>query len=261
MKIKLYQVDAFSDRVFAGNPAAVVPLESWLDDALLQAIAAENSLSETAFIVPQGEGHAIRWMTPTHEVDLCGHATLAAGYVLFNEGGISGDRVVFSSASGALAVERRGDLLTLDFPSRPATPIDAPQGLAKALGCEIETAFAAGELVLVPLDDQAHVEAVKPSFSALAECAPSAVVVTAPGADVDFVSRFFAPAMGIPEDPVTGSAHCTLAPYWSERLGKRTLRARQCSTRGGELVCEVRGERVHISGRAALYLTGEIQLP
>lgn len=249
--------------MFAGNPAAVVPLESWLDDATLQAIAAENNLSETAFLVPDGAGadYAIRWMTPTTEVDLCGHATLAAAYTLFHEGAVAEDHVTFSSASGPLVVSRDGECLTLDFPCNPTELVATPAGLADALGCDIAETHAARNYLLVPLSDQPRVETLEPDFAAIAGATPHPVIVTAPGASVDFVSRFFAPRQGIPEDPVTGSAHCVLAPYWAHRLGKTSLRARQCSTRGGEMLCEVRGDRVHLSGYATLYLKGEIQIP
>ena len=231
------------------------PLEAWLPDATLQAIAAENNLPETAFYVREGEAYRLRWFTPTVEVELCGHATLASGFVLLKQPG----EVRFLTRSGTLAVRRDGDLLTLDLPALPAQPMEAPPALAAGLGVVPREILRAPNWLAV-LEDQAAVRAVKPDFARLVTLHPFGVIVTAPGREVDFVSRFFGPSFGIPEDPVTGSAHCTLAPYWSARLGKKTLTARQLSARGGELVCEDRGARVALTGRCVLYLEGEIRI-
>ena len=260
-KLPLYWVDAFTDKVFSGNPAAVVPLVAWLPDALMQRIAFENGLAETAFFVPTIEGrYHLRWFTPVVEVPLCGHATLAAVFVLFAQLGFAGDRVEFDSRSGLLTVARRADgLLELDFPARPATPAIVPAVLLKGLGAK-PLHFAHAEYSLVVFDTAADILALLPDFAALATLERSCTIVTAPGIDCDFVSRFFAPRDGIPEDPVTGSAHCTLAPYWAARLGKTKLHARQVSARGGELWCELRGNRVGIAGHAVLYLRGEIEV-
>ncbi|WP_348678065.1 PhzF family phenazine biosynthesis protein [Alcanivorax profundi] len=257
--MKLYQVDAFTSSLFRGNPAAVVPLERWLDDALLQNIAQENNLSETAFLVPDDTGYALRWFTPRVEVDLCGHATLAAAWVVFNALGFAGERVRFNSASGPLYVTRSGQRLTLDFPARPATPITETSTLEHALGVPIRAAAQARDL-LIEVDSAACVREYQPDFSAIAALDTFAVMLTAPGEDCDFVSRFFAPAKGVPEDPVTGSAHCTLVPWWADKLGKKRLHARQLSARGGELFCEMTGERVSLSGEARCYLKGDILL-
>jgi PhzF family phenazine biosynthesis protein len=260
MNLEMFQVDAFTDNLFGGNPAAVVPLEKWLPDEVLQAIAAENNLSETAFTVPKGGGFGLRWFTPLLEVDLCGHATLATAFVLFNEGIVTGDRVTFESQSGTLAVEREGDLLSLDFPARPPSPIASPPGLNEALRAEPREVHGTRDL-LVLFDTEDEVTALDPDFARLGALDAFAVIVTAPGRNVDFVSRFFAPRAGINEDPVTGSAHCTLIPFWAARLGKRKLHALQLSKRRGELFCEMRDDRVKISGRAVEYLRGEIRVP
>jgi PhzF family phenazine biosynthesis protein len=260
MKLPLYHVDAFTGRVFAGNPAAIVPLESWLDDATLQNIAAENNLSETAFFVGGRGRYEIRWMTPATEVDLCGHATLASAWVVFNVLEPGGSRVTFDSKSGPLVVSREEDLLALDFPARPPEPAEAARGaLASALGRPPLETWAARDYLAV-FGSEAEVRALRPDMARVAALDRFALIVTAPGESVDFVSRFFAPAKGVPEDPVTGSAHCTLIPYWSRRLGKKRLTARQVSPRGGELSCEDQGERVRIAGRAAKYLQGTIEL-
>jgi PhzF family phenazine biosynthesis protein len=254
----VFQIDAFTDRLFAGNPAAVVLLPAWLPDATLQAIAGENNLSETAFLVRQGETFGLRWFTPTVEVDLCGHATLASAFVLFEEHQAAGPQVVFETRSGMLKVEVRGELLAMDFPSRPPTRTGPIPSLARTLGIEPSEVLAAHNLLVV-LENRRDVERLRPDLDAIAALDAHAVIVTAPGGDCDFISRFFAPKAGIPEDPVTGSAHCTLTPYWSARLGKRTLHARQVSRRGGEIFCEDRGERVTIAGRAVRYLEGRIR--
>jgi PhzF family phenazine biosynthesis protein len=260
MRIPIYQIDAFTDRLFAGNPAAVCPLERWLPDAVMQAIAAENNLSETAFLVPQRNGFQLRWFTPAREVDLCGHATLASGWLVLRVLDPGRDLVAFDTRSGSLGVARDGDLLVMDLPAHRPLPAPAPAGLVEALGRVPESVLAANYLMAVYPDDGA-IRALNPDFRAMAEAGIDEVLVTAPGDGCDLVSRFFAPGFGIPEDPVTGSAHCALVPYWAERLGKTRLHARQLSRRGGELWCELRGDRVSIAGGAVLYLEGEIEVP
>jgi PhzF family phenazine biosynthesis protein len=257
MRIKQYQVDAFARRVFEGNPAAVCPLTAWLGDDILQAIAAENNLSETAFFVPTEEGFHLRWFTPVAEVDLCGHATLASAHVIFEILGYKQRRIQFATRSGKLFVERREGLLAMDFPSRAPTPCSAPTALTEALGRHPVEVLAADDYIAV-FDSEATVRALSPHHATLGELDLRGVCVTAPGLNVDFVSRFFAPKFGIPEDPVTGSAHCELAPYWSAKLGKITLKAFQASKRGGEVLCEMRGDRVILSGRAVTFMEAEI---
>jgi len=261
MKLPYFQVDAFTSRPFAGNPAGVCLLDHWLPDSLLQAIASENNLSETAFLVPRGSDFELRWFTPKIEVDLCGHATLASAFVLFNQYQAIGDVVRFQSRrSGLLTVARRGDMLELDFPSRPPEPCRAPDRLVPALGAQPAEILRARDYLCV-FENEAEIRALQPLFAELAALDLHATIVTAPGTDCDFVSRFFAPAAGIDEDPVTGSAHCTLIPYWSRRLGKTRLSARQVSRRGGELFCRDAGERVGIGGHAVLHIRGEIHIP
>ena len=255
----IYQVDAFASRVFAGNPAAVCPLEEWLDDALMQAIAAENNLSETAFFVRQGERYQLRWFTPLTEVDLCGHATLASAFVIFGDLETERTSVTFATHSGDLIVTRAGELLTMDFPSIATTPCDAPAALLAGLGCE-PLEVRQGMDYLVVVQDEATVRALQPRMQHLLQLDTRGIIVTARGDQADFVSRFFAPAAGVPEDPVTGSAHCTLTPYWAARLEKSRLHALQVSRRGGELFCEDAGARVRIAGRAVKYLQGTIVL-
>jgi PhzF family phenazine biosynthesis protein len=259
MKLPIYQIDAFASRVFTGNPAAVCPLPAWLPDETLQSIAMENNLSETAFVVKEGADYAIRWFTPQAEVDLCGHATLASAFVVLHYLEPARDSVLFSSQSGPLPVQREGEWLVLDFPSRPAAPVTAPAGLADALGARPKEVLRARDLMAV-FENEEEVRSLRPNFWALRELGEVGTIVTARAAGCDFVSRFFAPEVGIPEDPVTGSAHCTLVPYWAGQLGKNRLHAFQVSARGGELVCELRGERVSIGGRAAAYLVGSIEL-
>jgi predicted PhzF superfamily epimerase YddE/YHI9 len=257
MRLPIYQVDAFTDRLFGGNPAAVCPLKEWLPDATLQAIAAENNLAETAFFVPAGKDYALRWFTPTVEVDLCGHATLASGYVVTRFVEPQRTAVGFHTVkAGTLIVTRHGETLVMDFPARPAVPTDPPPGLLAALGGAPREVLRARDYLVV-YDTAAEIAALKPDLAALANIDCWATIVTAPGENgVDFVSRFFAPAQGVPEDPVTGSSHCTLTPYWAKRLGKTKLEARQLSRRGGALTCALNGDRVRIGGRAALYLEG-----
>lgn len=259
MRIPIYQVDAFTNRLFAGNAAAVCPLEEWLSDELLLAIAAENNLSETAFLAGGAGRYRLRWFTPAVEVDLCGHATLAAAYVVFRflEPGL--DAVRFDTRSGELTVRRRGEWLEMDFPSRPPMPAEPPPNLIEALGRAPRELWKARDYMAV-YDSEDDVRDLAPDMNALARVNMFAAIVTAPGREVDFVSRFFAPAAGVPEDPVTGSAHCTLVPYWASRLGRTLLRARQLSRRGGELLCELRGDRVALAGQAVLYLEGFIHV-
>jgi len=262
MKIPLYQVDAFASRLFSGNPAAVCPLDAWLPDQMLQSIAAENNLAETAYYVRTGDHYELRWFTPAVEIDLCGHATLASAHIILSvRKELNASRVVFSTRkSGELTVERDGDLYALDFPARAPVPCDIHPMLIEALGKAPQTILAARDYVCV-YGTQGEVLDVTPDMQKLATVDKFAVIITAPGEDCDFVSRFFAPAKGVPEDPVTGSAHCTLIPYWAARLGKSKLFARQLSQRRGELWCEDRGERVRIAGHAAEYLEGVIEVP
>jgi predicted PhzF superfamily epimerase YddE/YHI9 len=260
MKAPIYQVDAFASRLFRGNPAAVVVLERWLSDDTLQSIAAENNLAETAFVIPRGDVSPLRWFTPIVEVDLCGHATLAAGHVLLAHYYPLQSTVSFSTRSGTLGVSRSGDLLSLDFPARPGKAVKVSDALTSALGAKPREAFMARDMLAV-FDTEAEIRALRPRFELIAALDAFAVIVSAPGSDVDFVSRFFAPRAGIPEDPVTGSAHCTLVPYWADRFKKLKLTAKQLSTRLGELECELRDGRVAIAGRTAEYLCGAINIP
>ncbi len=261
MRQPLYLVDAFADRPFTGNPAAVCPLDRWLPDALMQNIAMENNQAETAFFVrDRGGGFELRWFTPEVEMDLCGHATLAAAHVLFGALHFPDRQVTFASKSGPLTVRREGDLLELDFPSRPPQPCAVPDGLVEGLGATPVEVSASRDYFCV-FESAAQVRALVPDFNALNRIDKFGVIVTAPGDDCDFVSRFFCPNAGVPEDPVTGSAHCTLIPYWAKRLGKSKLNARQLSRRGGTLRCEDRGERVRIAGRTATFMRGELELP
>jgi PhzF family phenazine biosynthesis protein len=259
MKIPLYKVDAFTNELFGGNPAAVCPLDKWLDTELMQAIAAENNLSETAFFVEEKDGYSLRWFTPVTEVDLCGHATLASAYVLMNHLDPARRSVKFHTRSGELTVTRHGDLFSLDFPARPPAPCDVPELLIEALGARPQEVWAARDYMAV-YESEDQVRDLEPDMEKLCGIDKFAVIVTAPGQEVDFVSRFFAPAKGVSEDPVTGSAHCTLIPYWSDCLGKQELIARQLSARGGELICQDNGDRVKISGHAVLFASGMIHL-
>jgi len=256
----MYQVDAFTSELFRGNPAAICPLEKWLPDETLQAIAAENNLAETAYYIPNGNGFQLRWFTPGVEVELCGHATLAAAYVIQSiRGESNAPRLSFQTKSGELIVERDGDLLVMDFPARPPAEVTAPPGLIDALGATPKQILAARDYVCV-FDSEEEVLAIRPNMDKIAALDRFAVIVTAPGKTCDFVSRFFAPAKGVPEDPVTGSAHCTLVPYWSKRLGKTKLHARQVSKRGGELLCQDLGDRVKMAGKAVKFLEGFIEV-
>lgn len=257
MKLPFFQVDAFTNRIFAGNPAGVCPLDSWLDYDVMQAIAAENNLAETAFFVAGPDRFHLRWFTPTAEVDLCGHATLASAWVLFEKLGLKTDSVGFDTRSGVLTVKKDGERLSMDFPSRAGEPASAPEALLKGLGIKPAEVLKARDYLVV-LESEDAVRALRPDFTELMQVDTFGIIVSGPGNKADFVSRFFAPRMGVPEDPVTGSSHCTLVPYWARRLGKGKLTAHQVSARGGELFCEDLGARVAIAGQAALYLEGSI---
>ncbi len=258
MKLPIYQVDAFTSRLFGGNPAAVVLLDEWLPDSVMQNIALENNLSETAFVIPRESVSELRWFTPTMEVDLCGHATLASGHVLFNHWYPSLNEIQFSTRSGILGVQRNGELLSLDFPSLTVALAGVP-GVEAALGAQPRETLRSNSLLAV-FDSEDEVRAIQPDFERVAALGAWMVIVTAQGRDVDYVFRVFAPGAGIPEDPATGSAHCTLIPYWAGCLGKSKFTARQLSARVGEFTCELRGSRVRISGMAVEYLHGEIHV-
>ena len=258
MNISIYQADAFTGELFRGNPAAVCPLDSWLPDATLQAIAAENNLSETAFFIPMGKDFHLRWFTPAIEVDLCGHATLATAHVLYEHLGYREPSINFQSRSGLLSVSREDGHYILDFPTDVLEPTLAPKALKEGLQVSPLEVLAGREDFLVVLGSEAEVAALRPDFRLLKQVKGRGVIVTAPGDSVDFVSRCFFPNAGIDEDPVTGSAHTTLTPYWAERLGKQELLARQISRRGGEVKCTMLGERVALAGKAVTYMVGEI---
>lgn len=257
MQIPIYQVDAFSSKLFSGDPAAVCPLQNWFSEDLLQSIAAENNLAATAFFVRGPAGYQLRWFTPNREVDLCGHATLASAYVILTRLTPSETSVRFQTKSGELVVTLNDGLFSMDFPSRPPEECEVHAGLLEALGGQPATVLGARDYLVV-YRTEGEVRALRPNFQALCDMDRFAVIVTAPGESADFVSRFFAPAKGVPEDPVTGSAHCTLIPYWAKRLGKSKLHALQVSPRGGELWCEDRGDRVQLSGSAVCFLEGTI---
>jgi len=258
-QLDIYQVDAFTAAPFGGNPAAVVPLQAWLPDETLQRIAEENNLSETAYFVRKGDVYELRWFTPAVEVDLCGHATLASAWVLFEQLGATDDVLRFATRSGELQVRLAGDRLAMDFPAKRPEAQEIPPGLLQALGLPGAQAFYKTDDYLVVIDDETRIDALKPDFPALAAFETRGVAVTAPSAQFDFVTRWFGPRVGVNEDPVTGSAHTSLAPYWAQRLGKRSLSAQQGGARKGQLHCEVLDSgRVIISGQAALYLRGSI---
>ena len=261
MKLQIFQADAFTDQLFGGNPAAVVPLTEWLPAPLMQQIAIENNLAETAFFIPQGEDFSLRWFTPELEIDLCGHATLATAHILFTALGYQRDLINFhTQQTGTLSVTRKDDLYTLDFPSRPATKCIVPEGLLEAMGGNIPAEVLCSRDIMLVYENEAAVLALKPNFASLAKINVMGVIATAKGDDCDFVSRFFIPSAGINEDPVTGSAHCNLIPYWADKLGKNRLHAFQVSERRGELWCKLKGDRVLIAGKAITYLKGEIYL-
>ncbi|MCD4731774.1 MAG: PhzF family phenazine biosynthesis protein [Bacteroidales bacterium] len=258
MKITIYQVDAFTDSVFGGNPAAVCPLNNWPEDKILQSIAAENNLSETAFFVKE-DNFQIRWFTPEVEVNLCGHATLASAHIIFNHLGYDKETIQFDSKSGLLNVFRKNDMLTLDFPTADLSPAIIKGDFSEAIGKIPIGLFQGNNKLLAVYESEQDIEAINPDFEKLSKLDYMGVIVTAQGNSSDFVSRFFAPKVGINEDPVTGSAHTLLIPFWSDRLNKKELHAFQLSKRQGELFCEYKDDRVWISGHAVTYLTGEIE--
>lgn len=259
MQLEFHQVDAFSARPFSGNPAMVYRLDRWLADELMQQIAAEHNLAETAFLVREGQAWHIRWFTPTTEVPLCGHATLASAFVLFDIYKVALERIDFISQSGPLSVSREGERLWLDFPVIKPRELEVTPQVQEALGCEVVEVLGCEGLFVV-LESEQAVRDCRPDLQALAKLPWPGAIVTARGVEHDFVSRYFAPAIGIDEDPVTGSTHCSLIPYWSQRLGKTSLTAYQCSTRGGELFCRLEGDRVKIGGQATLVASGRLIL-
>lgn len=260
MKITVYQVDAFANKPFEGNPAAICPLSEWLPDDTMQAIAAENNLSETAFFVPHDDGYGLRWFTPATEVDLCGHATLAAAKVLFDELGYEKDEIGFNTKSGLLTVKRSGDLLQMNFPAQAPTPHELPPQIVEAFGTTPEDCLKFADIIAV-LPSEDLVREAAPDMSLLAQLDCRGIIITAQAEDYDFVARWFGPRTGIEEDPVTGSAFTQLVPYWAARTGKKKFSAKQVSQRGGEVLCEIVGDRVMISGRAVLFMRGVIELP
>lgn len=260
-KLRIYQADAFASSLFKGNPAAVVRLHAWLPDQIMQQIALENNLSETAFFIPESGHFHIRWFTPKAEVQLCGHATLATAHILFNELDFPGDVIDFESKSGVLTVAKVGDKLQLDFPADFATEVAPVPAFAEAFGALPLATFKGRTDYLLLFESETIIRSMQPSIQMLLGTAARGIMVTAPGEKVDFVSRFFAPAVGVNEDPVTGSAHTTMIPFWAKRLGKTELTARQLSARGGELWCQLSGDRALIAGKAVTYLRGEIEIP
>ena len=260
MNFPVFQVDAFTDHPFQGNPAAVCPLANWLDDEVLAKVAAENNLSETAFLVPRGDEYELRWFTPRSEVKLCGHATLAAAFVIFKFIDSSRGAVRFETRrSGTLTVANDGDWLAMDFPALPPWACSqVPELLVEGLGARPSTVVQIEDNYFAVYESEDEVRRISPDFRLIEKLHPAGVAVTAPGRDCDFVSRYFVPSYGIPEDPVTGSTHCSLAPYWAERLGKKILHAQQVSQRGGEIWCEVKGNRVTLKGKAVLTMRGEM---
>jgi len=266
-QLKLYQLDAFTRRPFRGNPAAVVPLESWLDVRLLHRVAAENNLPETAFFAPADDADAdadyhLRWFTPTTEIGLCGHATLASAFVLRNALGFDGETIRFTTErAGPLSVSFEGEACTMDFPATPREPAELGTDLVRALGRQPAELYRAGPNLMAVFESKKDVHAIEPDFRAIAELEAQGIVCTAPGAGHDFVSRYFAPRVGVPEDHATGSAHCALAPFWAERLNKRDLDAHQVSPRGAEMRCRVRDDRVLLTGHCVTYLEGTIAVP
>jgi PhzF family phenazine biosynthesis protein len=258
MELKIYQIDAFADKVFSGNPAAVCPLQEWPPAEVMQNIAMENCLAETAFYVNEKEGFRIRWFTPTVEVDLCGHATLATAFVLFHHENYKGDKIVFNSRSGPLSVTKSGDMLTLNFPVDALKEVNAIPELEQGLGVKsLKTLKGKTDYMLV-FDNEDQIKNMSPDFKMIGKVEARGIIVTAKGKQVDFVSRFYGPQSGMDEDPVTGSAHTSLTPYWAKVLGKTEFNAIQLSVRQGKLKCKLVGDRVEISGQAKLYLVGKI---
>jgi len=260
MLLQFYQVDAFTDKLFGGNPAGVCPLEKWIPDDVMQKIAMENNLSETAFFVKEDDGYRIRWFTPKVEVNLCGHATLASSHVIFNHLGCDCDKITFHSRSGILNVSREGELLVLDFPANKPQRAALPEDFVQALNITPIQCHRGKEDYLLLYKSQQEIEALIPDFRRLEKTDARAVIVTAPGSKCDFVSRFFAPRVGVDEDPVTGSAHTVLIPFWAEKLNKTEMNALQLSRRGGTIFCRLNGDRVDIGGKAVTYLKGEISV-
>ena len=263
MSLPLFHIDVFTDGPFTGNPAAVCPLKAWLDDELLLAVAAENNLSETAFFVPEGEHYRLRWFTPRCEVNLCGHATMASAFVLLKILEPQREFVSFATRSGVLTVRREQDLFSMDFPALPPWPCPAPPtALIEGLGAQSQpvSTVQIEDNYFVVYKSEDEVRRVHPELRLLEKLHPAGVAVTAPGNECDFVSRYFVPSYGIPEDPVTGAAHCMLTPYWAHRLGKTSFRAFQCSRRGGEVLCRLRGDRVELEGSCVFYLEGEVEI-
>jgi PhzF family phenazine biosynthesis protein len=259
MKLDIYQIDAFAEKQFEGNPAAVVPLDEWLPESVMQAIAEENNLAETAFFVPTESGYHIRWFTPNKEVKLCGHATLASAYVLFDILGSKEEILSFESLSGELLVSKTGNLLTLNFPVQSPVICSTPDLLAAGLGKVPLECLKHDDYVAV-FENEEEVLSLVPNHEVLKQLDLRGVIVTAPSSEFDFIARFFAPKLGVPEDPVTGSAYTQLMPYWSSKLGKSQLQAKQVSTRGGKILCELKGDRVLISGSAVTYMVGSIEI-
>jgi PhzF family phenazine biosynthesis protein len=259
MQLTMYQIDAFASQLFTGNPAAICPLESWLPDELMQLIAMENNLSETAFFVKTANGFHLRWFTPTHEVKLCGHATLASAYVIFNLLGYMQDTIVFASLSGPLTVTKKEDWLELDFPAQPPQTCTTPPALVDSFGRQPIACLKAEDYIVV-FDDERFVHEIRPDLRALAQLDLRGVAITAQATDYDFITRFFAPRYGIDEDPVTGSAFTQLIPYWAQQLGKKHFHAKQVSARGGEVRGELRGERVLIAGQAVKFMQSTIEV-
>ncbi|MCG6938482.1 MAG: PhzF family phenazine biosynthesis protein [Gammaproteobacteria bacterium] len=259
MKLSVYQIDAFAENVFTGNPAAIVPLDEWLPDRVLQNIAQENNLSETAYFIKEGGSYHIRWFTPTVEVELCGHATLASAYVIFEIIGHQNNEIIFQSKNGELKVTKKGELLELDFPSSTVSKCETPVEITRAFGKQPLEVWKADDYLAV-YENESDIVSFAPDFNVLRELKCRGVIVTARGETTDFVSRFFAPRYGIDEDPVTGSAHCELMPYWVNVLGKTNLSAAQLSSRGGKLQCELAGDRVLIAGKTVKYLEGTIEI-
>ncbi len=262
MRAPIFQVDAFTTRRFAGNPAAIIPLDDFLPDATLQTIAQENNLAETAYLVPANGDYRIRWFTPGVEVPLCGHATLASAAVVMERLEPARTQVVFHSASGPLTVKRNGHGYIMDFPSRPSAPISTPPGLAEAIGAEPLEVMENDFNYLALLSDEKTLRGAVPDIAALIRIGKPGTIITAASDDpsIDFVSRYFAPIKGIPEDPVTGSAHCMLAPYWAKRLGKTDFAAYQASPRGGKVLCRLRGDRTELEGECVFYLEGQVEI-
>jgi len=257
----MYQADAFTNKLFGGNPAAVCPLHEWLPDEVMQNIAIENNLAETAFFIKTEKGYSLRWFTPEYEIDLCGHATLASAHIIFTQLGYTEPVIYFETQkAGELVVTKDGDKYTLDFPSRPPEPAEIPEGLLTALGMAAPKEFLKSRDYVLVYDTEDEILASKPDFNLLANFDVVGVIITSPGKEVDFVSRFFAPECGVPEDPVTGSAHCNLIPYWADKLGKNILHAYQLSARKGELWCELKGNRVLMTGEAVTFFKGEIYI-